>query len=162
MEENDKFTDMRSTKEEINEPLEIIPDIAHDRHFADLMSDVEDRNQHRMSYRRRGRFPQPGVGTLEMQFKSPELKIPDMLSLVDSGGVDIFDTDPNNNTIGQKPNRKTITLLTCSEKIPAEMKIPDNKTRQSSDEKDKRNQHFRRASWSPDMISYNSQISFVR
>ena len=97
MEEKDKFTDMRSTKEEINEPLEIIPDISHDRHFADLMSDVEDRNHNRMSYRRRGRFPQPGVGTLEMQFKSPELKIPDMLSLVDSGGVDIFDTDPNNN-----------------------------------------------------------------
>lgn len=40
---------MRSTKEEINEPLELIPDMANDRHFADLMSEVEDRNHHRKS-----------------------------------------------------------------------------------------------------------------
>ena len=66
LEEKDKFTDMRSTKEEINEPLEIIADNSNDRHFPDLMSDVEDRNHNRMSYRRRGRFPQPGAGTLEM------------------------------------------------------------------------------------------------
>jgi len=77
-----------------------------------------------------------------MQFKSPELKIPDMLSLVDSGGVDIFDAEPINNiesnTIEQKTNGKTLTIFTSSEKRPLEMKlnIIDNKTRQFNNEKD--------------------------
>ena len=60
-----------------------------------------------------------------------------MLSLVDSGGVDIFDAEPdrNNNTetntVCQLTNGKAITLLTSSEKRKLELKlnIPDNKTR---------------------------------